>query len=200
VLVVGLTGGIGSGKSTVATLFMQAGITVIDADLLAREVVAAGSEALTEISRHFGSHLLDNNGELKRAELRKIVFADATERVWLEQLLHPLIATLMQQRIADCESPYCILESPLLLETNQHELVDRVLLVDLSEQKQLQRALLRDGSDEVTIKGIIAAQMPRSERLKRADDVIDNNQQPEALSSEVKRLHEKYLAIAGEEK
>ena len=199
-LVVGLTGGIGSGKSTVASLFMQSGATVIDADSLAREVVAAGSEALTEISSHFGSHLLDTNGELRRAELRKIVFADATERVWLEQLLHPLIANLMQQRIVDCESTYCILESPLLLETNQHELVDRVLLVDVSEHKQLQRALLRDGSDEATIKGIIAAQMPRSERLKRADDVIDNDQQPEALSSEVNRLHEKYLAIAGEKK
>jgi len=184
----------------VASLFSELGICIVNADLLAREVVAPGSEALQEIARHFGAHLLDNQGALKRGELRQIVFANAEKRLWLEQLTHPLIAQLIQFRLAECQSAYSILESPLLLETSQRQLVDRVLLVDVSEQTQLQRTLLRDKSDEATIRGIIAAQMSRAERLQKADDVIDNNQPPAALPQAVSTLHQTYLKLAGENK
>jgi len=196
-LVIGLTGGIGSGKSTVGKLFAELGIELVDADQLAREVVAPHSPALKEIAGHFGEGLLLADGNLDRAALRKTVFADPAQRRWLEQLLHPLIGELLTTRLNACRSPYCILESPLLLETSQHELVDRVLVVDVSEATQLQRALLRDGSDEATIKGIIAAQMPRSERLAKADEILDNEGSPAQLLPRIKELHDKFLTLAG---
>lgn len=196
--VVGLTGGIGSGKSTVAALFANRGITIINADALSREAVVVGSEALRKIAAHFGSEILTATGELNRGELRRLVFTNDAERVWLEQLLHPLIAELLQDRIAHCESVYCIIESPLLLETNQHTLADRILVVDVSEATQLQRTLQRDQSDENTIRGIIAAQMPRTDRLRRADDIITNEQPPGMLETQVEILHCKYLELARE--
>lgn len=196
--VVGLTGGVGSGKSTVAALFAKRGITVINADSLAREVVVVGSEALKRIAEHFGADILTAQGELKRGELRRLIFAHEHERVWLEQLLHPLIAELMQLKIAQSESSYCIVESPLLLETSQHELVDRILVVDVTEATQLQRTLRRDQSDEKTIRAMIEAQMPRTDRLRRADDIIDNEQSPGILKSQVDNLHDKYLKLASE--
>ena len=198
-LVIGLTGGIGSGKSTVASLFTDKGVTVINADGLAREVVEVGTPALAQITDHFGTHILAPDGSLNRGALRRIVFADAKERVWLEQLLHPLIAELIQVRLAACASRYCILESPLLLETEQHKLVDRVLVVDVTEATQLARTLQRDSSDEATIRGIIASQIGRADRLARADDIIVNEQGLEALEAAVTRLHENYLALAGEQ-
>lgn len=194
--VVGLTGGVGSGKSVVAALFADQGITVINADALAREVVAVGSDALKKIAAHFGDNIFDETGELKRSELRRIVFAQEQERIWLEQLLHPLIATLLRTRIAECRSKYCIVESPLLLETAQHEMVDRILVIDTSEQTQLQRTLQRDGSDERTVRAIIASQMSRADRLQRADDIIVNEGSLERLESEVANLHRSYLTMA----
>ena len=195
--VVGLTGGVGSGKSVVAALFAAQGITVINADTLAREVVTVGSDALKKIAAHFGENILNDTGELKRNELRRIVFAQKQERIWLEQILHPLIARLMCTRIAECQSRYCIVESPLLLETDQHEMVDRVLVIDTSEKTQLQRTLQRDGSDERTVRAIIASQMSRADRLQRADDIIINEGSLEQLESEVASLHRNYLSLAG---
>lgn len=195
-LVIGLTGGIGSGKSTVAELFSAQGVQIVDADLLSREVVEPGSDALAQIAQHFGPQVITPDGALDRAALRRIVFAEAGERLWLEGLLHPLIHARIQDRIAACELPYCILASPLLLETTQRELVDRILVVDVDEATQLERTLQRDGSDEATIRGIIAAQIPRQERLQLADDVVDNNGDRSKLDDSVSRLHARYLEMA----
>lgn len=194
--VVGLTGGVGSGKSTVAAHFAKLGIQIINADALAREVVAVGSHALNQIAAHFGSDVLTSEGELNRAKLRQLVFADEQERIWLEKLLHPLIANLMQKQIALCDSAYCIVESPLLLETDQHTLVDRILVIDASESTQLQRTLQRDNSDEKTIRAIMAAQMLREDRLRRAHDVIVNDNSLHLLESQVERLHKNYIELA----
>lgn len=196
--VIGLTGGIGSGKSTVAELFAERGIEIVDADLIAREVVLPGTAALGQIASHFGSSILAASGELDRAALRKRVFADTSARLWLEGLLHPLIHDRIVQRIDACQSPYCILASPLLLETSQHQLVNRVLVVDVDETSQLQRTLQRDGSDEATIRGIIAAQMARQDRLHQADDVLDNSGDRSKLDTSVDKLHTRYLELAEE--
>lgn len=196
--VIGLTGGIGSGKSTVAELFAERGIEIVDADLIAREVVLPGTAALGQIASHFGSSILAASGELDRAALRKRVFADTSARLWLEGLLHPLIHDRIVQRIDACQSTYCILASPLLLETSQHQLVNRVLVVDVDETSQLQRTLQRDGSDEATIRGIIAAQMARQDRLRQADDVLDNSGDRSKLDTSVDKLHTRYLELAEE--
>lgn len=194
--VVGLTGGIGSGKSTVAGLFSDLGITVVDADKLSREVVSPGGEALLAISEHFGRHVLSDDGTLNRKALREIVFSNEAERRWLEALLHPLIAQLIRERINAADSAYSILESPLLLETTQKDLVNRVLVVDVSENTQLQRSLARDGGSDSTIRAIIKSQMKREERCALADDIINNEQPPEALKQQVEELHKAYLEFA----
>ncbi|MDA0688458.1 MAG: dephospho-CoA kinase [Proteobacteria bacterium] len=194
--VVGLTGGIGSGKSTVSESFARQGIEVIDADQLAREAVATGSPALAEIASHFGQSIINSEGSLNRRALRAIVFADEAERRWLERLLHPIIGELLKQRLSRSESSYTILESPLLLETSQKEMVDRILVVDVSEDTQLQRAMLRDGSHEETIRGIIASQISRDERLDAADEVINNEGAVEEIDKQVSVLHKKFLRLA----
>lgn len=195
-LIVGLTGGIGSGKSTVAELFASRGIELADADIIAREVVLPGSDALVEIAQHFGDSIIDSTGGLDRAALRKIVFADENERLWLEGLLHPLINARLQQQLRGFDSAYGILVSPLLLETRQREMVDRVLVVDVSTETQLQRTLQRDGSDEATLKAIIAAQIDRGDRLQAADDIIDNEVDLQKLEQQVEDLHQMYLQLA----
>ena len=162
--VVGLTGGIGSGKTTVADQFQELGIDIVDADEIAREVVLPGSEALTAIAEHFGPQLINQQGGLKRSELRKLVFADAAQRRWLEELLHPLIRNLMIARIDQSKSPYCLLVSPLLIETSHSQLVSRILVVDVTPESQLHRTLARDGSDEKTIKAIMKSQSSRAEK------------------------------------
>lgn len=193
---VGLTGGIGSGKSTVARKFAALGVKIIDADVAAREVVRAPSAALEAIHARYGSKILTADGALDRPLLRKLVFADSAERAWLEGLLHPLIDERIRQEIAACETPYCILVSPLLLETSQRRLVDRVLVVDVSRETQLQRSLLRDQSDRATIEAIIDAQADRKQRLRAADDVIDNEGEESALDVRVRELHERYSSAA----
>ncbi len=195
-LVIGLTGGIGSGKSTIAELFQQQGIEIIDADLISRELVEPGQPALTAIVEHFGEKLIDQRGQLKRTDLREIVFNDAKERHWLEQLLHPLIKDLLQQRIANFASAYCMLMSPLLLETEQKNLVDRILVVDVSKETQIERTIKRDISSRKTIEAIVASQIDRDKRLEIADDIIDNDNDTTHLLQEVKKLHQLYLAIA----
>jgi len=195
-LVVGLTGGIGSGKSTVAELFQRKGVEVIDADLIAREVVAPGEPALLSIAEHFGNGLIDEHGALRRSELRELVFANPAERTWLEQLLHPLINDVITQRIARCDSSYCILMSPLLLETTQSQLTDRILVVDVDRETQLQRTMERDASPRETIEAIIDAQVSRDQRCKAADDLLSNNNDISELALQVDKLHDSYLQLA----
>ncbi len=195
-LIIGLTGGVGSGKTTVANCFARLGVPVIDADALSREVVEPGQPALQLLVEHFGNHIIDENGRLKRGELRQIVFADTAERKWLESILHPLINRLMVQRIAECKADYCILMSPLLGETKQIEMVDRVLVIDVPEKMQLQRTMARDGNSEETVKSIIASQSDRAKRLQTADDVLVNDQDLEHLQKEVNLLHERYKRLA----
>lgn len=193
---VGLTGGIGSGKSTVAGIFAELGVEIIDADLAAREVVEPPSAALDAISARYGEEILTADGALDRPRMRKLVFADEAERTWLEDLLHPLIDERIRQETVGCESPYCILVSPLLLETSQRRLVDRVLVVDVSRQTQLQRSLLRDQGERATIEAIIDAQASREERLRAADDVIDNEGAKDTLAAHVRELHARYLSLS----
>ena len=195
-LVIGLTGGIGSGKSTVASIFANLGIQVINADQLARDVVEYGSPALAAIVERYGENILLEDGSLNRSDLREIVFANVSEREWLEQLTHPLIAQLMKDQLQAVSSPYAILESPLLIETDQKELVDRILVIDIVEDTQLRRTLARDDSAETTIKAIINSQIPREQRLEAADDVVDNSGKLETTEQEILRLHKKYLLMA----
>lgn len=196
--IVGLTGGIGSGKSTVASAFTKLGVDVIDADQLARDVVEPGRPALEKIAVHFGESILDKHGALRRKMLREIVFENLEEKNWLESLLHPLITEEIKSRIATAQSKYCILESPLLLETSQKSLVNRVLVVDVDESIQIDRAMRRDGSSEQTIRAIIASQMSRELRLQNADDVIENDCPIEAIQAKVESFHDKYIALADE--
>tara|TARA_B100000795_G_scaffold154057_1_gene115485 strand:- start:814 stop:1428 length:615 start_codon:yes stop_codon:yes gene_type:complete len=193
--VVGLTGGIGSGKSAAAAMFRAWGIEVINADALAREVVEPGQPALNDIAAHFGSDILTAESYLDRAALRRIVFSNPEQKSWLENLLHPLIAVLLQQRLNATESPYTILESPLLLETEQYKLVERVLVIDASEEIQIDRSVKRDGSDEGVIRSIIASQIDRAKRIQHADDLVSNEEGLEQLRAKIEVLHNKYIGL-----
>ena len=194
--VVGLTGGIGSGKSTVAEMFTALEIDLVDADVAAREVVAPGTPALAEIVEHFGLDILMADGSLDRRGLRRVIFHHEQEKHWLETLLHPLIRRWLTQQISNRRSAYCLLISPLLLETGQAELVDRILVVDVSVETQIARTLARDGGEERTVRAIIAAQIGRSQRLEHGDDIIDNELPVHPLRQRVKTLHQQYLAMA----
>ncbi len=194
--IVGLTGGIGSGKSAVADCFRRLGIKVVDADIAARAVVAPGTAALAQIGVHFGASVIQTDGELDRAALRQIVFNDDAQRHWLEQLLHPEIARWIATELAAAQSPYAILESPLLLETTQHNLTQRVLVVDVPEALQVARAAARDHNDPEQIKAIMATQLSRAERRARADDLIDNAGALDALEQAVAELHDHYCRLA----
>lgn len=195
-LLIGLTGGIGSGKSTVAELFAHLGAGVVDTDLLARELTQPGAPALTQIASEFGAEILSPDGALDRGRLRGRVFADPAARARLESILHPPIRDLMLERAAAIRTPYVILVIPLLFETGQQALVDRVLVVDCPEAIQVERVRRRSGLSEPEIARIMASQVPRAERLARADDVISNQVDPEALLPQVKDLHRHYLALA----
>lgn len=194
--VVGLTGGIGSGKSTVAQHFKQLGIDVIDADDAARKVVEKDSPALNRIADHFGVEILNIDGTLNRAALRSQIFNNPQERQWLESLLHPLIRIWIQQALSNTTGPYTILETPLLLETDQHRLVDRILVVDVPEKLQMIRASDRDNTNEEQIHAIINAQLPRKERLAKGDDILDNSSSIEHIEHQATKLHYKYLQLA----
>ena len=195
-LVIGVTGGIGSGKSAVTRCFEQRGITVVDADVVSRVVVEPGRPALTAIAQHFGADIIQTDGTLDRAALRVHVFADETERLWLERLTHPLIGQEILDQISASRSPYTILSSPLLLDTTQKALVDCVVVVDAPEQLQLQRTVQRDNNDEAQVKRIMAAQMARKDRLALADIVIENTGSLELLDSKVEALHQAFLLRA----
>lgn len=195
-LVVGITGGIGSGKSAVTKLFEDLGITVVDADIAARVIVEPGRPALAAIADHFGKDILMDDGSLDRAALRQKVFSDDAERTWLEQLTHPLIGQEIADQLAAVTSPYAIFASPLLLETSQREWVDLIAVVDVPEEMQLKRTMMRDDNDEGQVKRIMAAQMKRDQRLELADIVIDNSGSLEELESVVEELHGEFLARA----
>lgn len=196
----GITGGIGSGKTTVANLFSAYNINIIDADHISRVIVAPDKQALTKIVEHFGQTILSTNKQLDRAKLRDIIFHDSQQRYWLEQLLHPLITQEIIEQQKKATSPYAILVSPLLFESNQHLLVDRILVVDTPESLQMTRASQRDKVPQEQIKTIIRSQLSRTERLIRADDVIINDQDLSHLQNNVKRLHEFYLTLHLERK
>jgi dephospho-CoA kinase len=195
--ILGLTGGIGSGKSAAAQCFVDLGIHLVDADNAARWVVEPGRPALAQIAEHFGAGVLQTDGTLNRAALRELIFKDPQQRAWLEGLLHPLIREEIKQYLARAQSPYAILVSPLLLETSQHQMVQRVLVIDVPEAVQIERTVLRDKTNEAQVRAILKAQASREERLSRADDVIVNDRDPAWLKSEVERLHQFYLTLRG---
>jgi len=194
--IVGLTGGIGSGKSKVGGCFAHLGINIINADIAARKVVEKGSPALSQIAEYFGQQSLLKDGTLNRAFLREKIFKKTENRQWLEALLHPLIQIWIQQALENSSSAYTILESPLLLETDQHQLTDRILVVDVPKELQIQRAMERDDNNEPQIRAIIDTQFSREERLKWANDIIDNSEPLDRLPSKVKTLHQTYLKLA----
>ena len=194
--ILGLTGGIGSGKSAASAYFRDQGIVVVDADIVAREVVEPGQPALLAIKQRYGSEALHDDGTLNRAWLRAKVFAEPDERKWLESQTHPRIRDSIIAQLKAATSPYAILESPLLFESGQSELVARTLVIDVPEEIQVERACSRDGNEEEQIRRIIAAQIPRSERLQRTDDAVDNSGNLEALYSQLEPLHQSYLQLA----
>jgi dephospho-CoA kinase len=195
--ILGLTGGIGSGKSAVAQHFIDLGVHLVDADHAARWVVEPGKPALSTIVEHFGPAVLQADGQLDRTALRNRIFADAAERRWLEALLHPLIGQEIAQHLARAESPYAILVSPLLVESGQHKLAQRILVVDAPEQLQVQRTMASDQSSSEQVQAILKAQASREERLRHADDVLLNDQDLSWLQAEVERLHSFYLTLRG---
>lgn len=228
--IVGLTGGIGSGKSTVARLFGELGVHWVDADDVAREVVEPGTPALAQIAEHFGRGILTADGALDRAQLRGIVFEKPEERKWLEGLLHPVIRDELIRQLKSplsdtsdrpgpspaggegkvcsrpsahagggkvCSCPYVLLVSPLLLETDQHELVDRIVVIDVPEGTQIARTMARDTNSREQVERIIAAQMPRAKRLERADAVIDNDRPMDEVERQVRDLHERLMVDFG---
>ena len=194
--VLGITGGIGAGKTAAADYLAACGITVVDADLAARQVVEPGEPALRAIADYFGEDILGPDGQLDRPALRQRIFADDQQRRWLEHLLHPLINVRLQEQLHKARSPYAALVSPLLFETGQHKLVDRVLVVDVPESLQIARAMQRDGQSKEQIQAIMRTQLDRRERLRRADDLVDNSTDLAGLHAQLGRLHASYIAMA----
>jgi dephospho-CoA kinase len=195
-LKIGLTGGIGSGKSTICAMFQALGITIIDADNIARELVAPGLPALTRIIDQFGKEFLKADGGLDRDKLRSLIFSDKEKKQQLENILHPLVYRQIGIEIERATSPYCIVAIPLLLETQKSRLVDRILVVDCDIEAQLQRVESRDKLNRAQILSIIDNQMPRQQRLQQADDIIDNSTNTTQLAEQIKRLHNSYLLLA----
>ena len=195
---IGLTGGVASGKSTVAEIFADLGAPVVDTDVVAREVVAPGESGLEAVTAAFGKEILLPSGELDRRALRSIVFSDPQRRKRLESILHPLIRARTLQLIDALEAPYVIVVVPLLIETGFAELVDRILVVDCPEAQQLERLRRRDDVSEDEAQAMIAAQATRQDRLARADDVIDNRGSLEATQAQVQALHERYIRMGSE--
>ena len=195
--ILGLTGGIGSGKSAAAQHFIDLGVHLVDADHAARWVVEPGRPASAKIAEHFGPSVLQADGQLDRTALRGLIFQDPEQRRWLEALLHPLIGQEIMSYLAKAESPYAILVSPLLVESGQYKMTQRVLVIDAPEQLQIQRTMLRDSTSEEQVQAILKAQAHRDLRLSHADDVLLNDRDPAWLKSEVERLHHFYLTLRG---
>ena len=193
---VALTGGIASGKTAVADAFARRGVAIVDTDQLAREVVRPGSPALAALTATFGAGVLRADGELDRRHLRELVFADPTRRRALEAITHPAIRAALEARLATIEAPYAIIAVPLLAETGGRDRVDRVLVVDVAPELQKSRLISRDGESAAQAEAMIAAHAGRAERLRIADDRIDNSGSLAELDAAVERLHAKYLEAA----
>jgi dephospho-CoA kinase len=193
--IVGLTGGIGSGKSTVSEIFHDQGIQVIDADTIARDLVIPDTPCFKAIVEHFGEDVLETNGTLNRAYLRELIFNDDSQKKWLESLLHPAIREEIDRQISESKSAYIILSVPLLIESDQYDFVDRVLVIDVPEKTQLERIKARDASSEKLIREIMASQVSRERRHAVADDTLDNSGSQDTLRQQVLLLHEHYLQI-----
>ena len=195
-LVIGLTGGIGSGKTAASDYLASKGINVVDADLAARVVVEPGQPALDAIRQRFGDGVIQNDGTLDRRALRNIVFADSSARKDLEAITHPAIGAEIVRQLNASTSPYTLLVSPLLLESSQHKLANRILLIDVPEAVQLSRTTSRDKVAEVQVRAIMAAQMPREEKRRRADDIVMNDADLATLHRQLDALHDNYLKMA----
>ena len=194
--VVGITGGIGSGKSAVTQRLENLGIVVVDADLVARLVVEPGTPALNAIAKHFGDDILLSDGQLNRPALRRIVFGDSEERRWLEGVTHPAIREEIARQLQAATSDYVVLSSPLLLESGQATFAQYVVVVDVPESVQVERTMRRDSNDETLVRRIMAAQLTRAERIARADEAIDNSGSLDQLNAAVDALHPRLLARA----
>jgi len=195
-LVIGLTGGIGSGKTTIANMFEALGVELIDADIVARDVVAPNSNALNKIKQHFGEDFILPTGFLDRAKLRKKIFSSESDKEWLNNLLHPLIREAILEQIHTARTSYCILVAPLLLENGLNNQVNRVLVIDVPVEIQLERTLLRDDSNRKTIENIISSQVSRDKRLAAADDIIDNSTSDmDKIKAQVATLDKEYKSL-----
>ncbi|WP_442801747.1 dephospho-CoA kinase [Serratia rubidaea] len=198
--IVALTGGIGSGKSTVANAFARHGIVIVDADIIARQVVEPGTPSLAAIAAHFGQGILQPDGTLDRAALRQRIFSQPEEKRWLNQLLHPMIQQETQRQLALADSPYALWVVPLLVENQLQSRADRVVVVDVDSETQLQRTIARDGVSRQQALNILSAQATREQRLAAADDVIDNGGAAQQIESHVAALHRRYLDLAASAK
>lgn len=194
--IVGLTGGIGSGKTVASDRFEELGVKVVDADIASRVVVENGQPALHSIEGKFGSDVISDDGSLNRAKLREIIFKDNEAKSWLEALLHPLIAKHISDEISRATSKYAVLVSPLLFETSQFEMCNRTLLIDVSKEAQILRTAARDNVSKSQVEKIISSQMDRDQKIKKADDVIVNDGEINDLISKIDDIHQKYIEIA----
>ena len=195
-LVIGLTGGIASGKSTVADLFAKFGAPIIDADVIARDLVKPHSIILKDITEHFGTSILHEDGSLDRRKLRQAIFQNDNERKWLESLLHPIIIQHIKQKLQQVNAAYCIVVIPLLIETGPYSFIDRVLVVHSSESAQMTRVIKRDKVEEHLAQRMIKSQTDAQTRLNKANDNIDNSGDLITLSEQVEKLHQQYLKLA----
>ncbi|MDA8561997.1 dephospho-CoA kinase [Gammaproteobacteria bacterium] len=193
-LTIGLTGGIGSGKSTVAELFKSKNINIIDTDQIAKDITQINTKAYNEIVKKFGSEVLTTEKNLNRIKLRKLIFTNLSNKIWIEKLLHPIIRNETIKQIKLTKSKYCIIVIPLLIETLPNTLIDRILVVDATEQQQINRAILRDKQSDIDINNIIKNQVTRAERIKFADEVITNTGSTSDLINKVDSLHKFYIS------
>ncbi|MEZ8283386.1 dephospho-CoA kinase [Vibrio splendidus] len=196
-IIIGLSGGIASGKTTVANLFNEHfNIDIVDADIVAREVVAVGSDGLKQITDHFGETILLEDGALNRSKLRELIFSDPTEKQWLNDLLHPMIRNKIDSDLSKVTSPYALLVAPLLVENQMQGMADRVLIVDVPTEVQIERTMSRDNVSRGQVTAILKSQASREQRLAVADDVIKNHTKNQELLPQITDLHQKYLAIS----
>ncbi|MEQ5072556.1 dephospho-CoA kinase [Providencia alcalifaciens] len=196
--IVALTGGIGSGKTTVANEFAKLGVPLVDADVIARQVVEPNTPAIMSIAQHFGQNVINHNGSLNRGYLRTVVFSKPEEKMWLNALLHPLIQQETQKQLQQANYPYVLWVVPLLVENKITHLADRVLVVDVTREEQIERTIQRDNADREHVIHILDAQASREERLSYADDIITNHTNDADIPNKVVELHKQYLALAAQ--
>ena len=196
---VGLTGGIASGKTTISNLFAELGVPIIDTDVISRNLLTPGEQAYHQVSTHFGSEILQEDGEINRSALRKIIFSNPPQKIWLETILHPLVFQRSHDQIIEnSEATYVLVVVPLLFETNFQSLVDRILVVDCPSDQQVERLMKRDDIDETLAHSMLEQQLSNTERLQSAHDVINNREDAVDLASQVARLHRSYTILAAD--